>query len=169
MNLLDEYKCLYFESLARKDKINAKASIGITFLTAQISAVIFMIKEVARCFNNTDIYSYLFFDLICLSLALLGRCIYFFIKTFFNYEYRLVPVDGINRYIKRENSLKNTSSANKNIEEMLKRLYSAAAEWNHLMNNKKESYNTRLFGSIIVSFSSIVVTFIFWAIFWSKK
>lgn len=90
MDLLQEYKELYYKEIEHSERLNNKINTCITFLTIQGSAQILLWTQL----KNFEIqwYSILYLILCLTSLTTFIICLYKFYETYSGYEYSYFPI-----------------------------------------------------------------------------
>lgn len=93
INLLEEYKDLYYKEIEFNDRLNNKITTCITFLTVLGSALIYLwtqIKDYNSCW-----YTCIYFIFCILNTVMFIVCIFMFFKTYSGYDRPTFPIKAI--------------------------------------------------------------------------
>ena len=90
MNLLEEYKDLYYKEVEFNDRLNNKITTCITFLTVLGSALILLWTQ----FKNYNLcwYTVIYFMICMVNTIMFGICIKMFIKSYSGYKRPNFPI-----------------------------------------------------------------------------
>lgn len=162
MNLLEEYKDLYYKEIDFNDKLNNKITTCITFLTVLGSALILLWTQ----FKNYNLcwYTFLYLALCIIDTIMFIICIIMFIRAYSGYERPNFPIKEI--ALQNMNVLKNVSSEQKDaamslLENIMAQRFINDAIKNRELNIIKSNRHNRMIKIITVTF---LVTFISFAI-----
>lgn len=92
MNLLQEYKELYYKEIEFSDRLNSKISICITFLTILGSAQIVLWTQLKNFNSSISTNVYIVFCSVTTILFII--CIWKFFKTYSGYHIQMFPIDS---------------------------------------------------------------------------
>ena len=165
MNLLEEYKELYYKELEHSDRLNSKISVSLTLLTIIGGGIIFLFQECVTHFS-TSWHSIILSVLSLISIFKFIQCIYRFFKAYSGYIYSYFPVKGaknnIDILLERTAEIENGDKiADHHIEAMMKRRFIEGALHNNGMNALKHKRHRELGDCIIFTFIIVVVTYLF--------
>lgn len=116
MNLLQEYKELYYKEIEFSDRLNNKITTCITFLTILGSAQILLWTQM----KNFELlwYTGVYLTFCCVSTALFIVCIILFYRSYSGFKTHYFPIRNIAK--QNETILRNISDDQKqNAEKML--------------------------------------------------
>lgn len=93
MNLLEEYKDLYYKEIEFNDRLNNKITTCITFLTVLGSALILLWTQ----FKNYNLcwYTIIYFIFCVINTVMFGICIKMFIQSYSGYKRPNFPIKEI--------------------------------------------------------------------------
>lgn len=172
LNLLAEYKELYYKEIENKNTLNGKIGTSITLITVLCTGQIFIVGIMAQLDLILKTIPIIFFLLELTSAILTIATLYFFLKTYYKYNYDLVSIEEINRIISYNQSLKGTYQ-NSEIEnanyEFLKKYYMDTTIKNRKQNLIKNKFQLKLSTSISLSMVSLFLTYLFWVILIQNK
>ncbi len=163
MNLLQEYKDLYYKEIEHSDRLNIRISTSLTLLTIIGTAEAFIINESISKFSLSW-YSIVLSLLCLINSFTFFQCIYSFYKTYRGFDYSYFPIKGMTEYIEVINQDESIINKENEITEMLKYKFSQDAINNRQENYKKNMSIRRLIIWIFRAFIFIIISFIFWAI-----
>lgn len=105
MDILQEYKELYYKEIEFKDTMNNKIGTSITFLTVLSTGHMFMWDIMIELQVVIHIIPILFLLLEIVSVFFTGVSMYNFYRAYFKYNYHLVSVREIKNTIESNNNL----------------------------------------------------------------
>ena len=162
MNLLEEYKELYYKEIEFSDRLNNKISTCITFLTILGSAQILLWTQ----FKNFELlwYTIVYLFFCSISTILFIVCIGLFFRTYSGYKTQMFPI--------RDYAIQNTNVLNKVIPtqkdkameileiKMAERFINDAIH-NRTLNTEKNNRHRNLIKTIMAAF---IITFLAFAV-----
>lgn len=162
MDLLQEYKELYYKEIEYSDRLNNKMSNCITFLTILGSAQILLWTQL----KNYDLlwYTGVYIVFCSLSTILFIVCIYKFFKTYSGYKTQMFPIKDVaihNMNILNQVDSNQIDDAKKALGLKMAERFINDAINNRNVNTEKNNRHRRLIQNLMASF---VVTFIAFAI-----
>ena len=162
MDLLQEYKELYYKEIEHSERLNNKINTCITFLTILGSAQILLWTQ----FKNFEIkwYSILYIFLCAISLVIFVITIIRFYKTYSGYEYSYFPIKDmaiktIETYQIAADAGDEKDYADKHIYNMYCERFLNDAITNMNCNISKNNKHKKLITFICISFIITVITF----------
>lgn len=162
MNLLEEYKELYYKEIEFNDRLNNKITTCITFLTVLGSALIYLwtqIKEYNFCW-----YTILYLIFCTVNVIMFFICIFMFFMTYSGYDRPTFPIKDVatqNMHVLNNVNPKQKDSAIKLLEEKMAERFINDAIKNRELNVAK---NKKHYWLIRIIMATFVVTFITFAI-----
>lgn len=162
MNLLEEYKDLYYKEIEFNDRLNNKITTCITFLTVLGSALILLWTQ----FKNYNLcwYTTVYFMFCMIDTVMFFICIKMFVKSYSGYNRPTFPIERTAILITNtlntvpENQRENAKSI---LElKMAERFINDAIE-NRKLNDIKSKRHNKMINMIMATF---VITFISFAI-----
>ena len=93
MDLLQEYKELYYKEIEHSERLNNKSNVSITFLTVLGSAQIFLWTQFKTF--ECSVFSIIYLLLCIVSLILFIISAFKFYFTYSGYEYNYFPIDDM--------------------------------------------------------------------------
>ena len=99
MDLLQEYKELYYKELELKDSMSGKIGTSVTLITILCTGHMFMWDIMIRLDFVIHPIPMIFLILEIVSVFYTCLSMYNFYKTYFRYKYRLVSIEGIRESI----------------------------------------------------------------------
>lgn len=111
VDLLEEYKELYYKEIEHSERLNNKISTCITFLTILGSAQVLLWSQLKKFPFNISTIVYLLFCVA--SLVLFGICLYNFVHTFSGYKYNYFPIKDFAEATKTTYEIAGGDSVNK--------------------------------------------------------
>lgn len=162
MNLLEEYKELYYKEIEFNDRLNNKITTCITFLTVLGSALILLWTQV----KDYGLYWYtiLYFVFCTVNTIMFFVCIFMFFKTYSGYDRPTFPIKDIaaqNTRVLNSVAPEQRDKANKLLEQKMAERFVNDAINNRKLNITKSEKHYRLIRMIMATF---IVTFITFAI-----
>lgn len=162
MNLLEEYKELYYKEVEFNDRLNNKITTCITFLTVLGSALILLWTQV----KDYGLYWYtiLYFIFCTVNTIMFFVCIFMFFKTYSGYDRPTFPIKNIatqNTRVLNSVAPEQRDKANKLLEQKMAERFVNDAINNRELNITKSEKHYRLIRMIMATF---IVTFITFAI-----
>lgn len=88
-DLFKLYQKLYFHEIDMREKLNSRIQIPLAIIVAQITLLGYILK----CLTNikSDFYGILVIILFVCTILLIATSIYYFIRSWYNYEYSFLP------------------------------------------------------------------------------
>lgn len=162
MNLLEEYKELYYKEIEFNDRLNNKITTCITFLTVLGSALILLWTQ----FKNYNLCWYTIIYLIfCLvNTIMFGVCIKKFIKSYSGYKRPNFPIKEIaiqNMNVLNSVPKEQHNEVMKSLENVMAQRFANDAIKNRELNKIKSDQHNKLIKIITYTF---IITFITFAI-----
>lgn len=160
MNLLEEYKDLYYKEIEFNDRLNNKITTCITFLTVIGSALIYLwtqIKDYASCW-----YTALYFIFCLINTIMFFICIFMFFSTYSGYDRPTFPIKDIavqNMRVLNSVKLKEKDKANKVLEQKMAERFINDAIHNRELNVIKNKKHYCLIRMIMATFMVTFITF----------
>lgn len=155
MDLLQEYKELYYKEIEHSERLNNKSSMCITFLTALGSAQVLLWTQ----FKTFEIsaYSKIYLILCIISLLFFVISAFKFYYTYSGYSYNYFPIDDmanatIETYNIAGNDKEDIKLADKHIYNMYCERFLNDAITNRNSNIIKNSNHKKLTQIICISF-----------------
>lgn len=165
MDLLQEYKELYYKELELKDSMSGKIGSSITLITALCTGHVFLWDIMLELDFIIKFFPLLFLGLEVCSVIATVASMYYFYKTYLNYNYCLVSISDIKEAIDLNNSqtAKYTTSQiqEANRELLIDTFYTYAVE-NRKENLRKSSNQYKLHYSILIAIVFLILTYITW-------
>ena len=167
MNVLDEYKELYYKEIETTDRLNNKIGTHTTFLTVIATAEILLWKDVFTLDKVWWIWIYIILN--SLSLLTFTICAYYFYKSYTGYKYLYINPQETKKFIDKatEYALENDISeekTNKYISDMFLRSFSKFGIENHHLNIQKNKYQYKFTKWMCISFLIIAIAYSFWIV-----
>ena len=164
MDLLQEYKELYYKEIEHSERLNSKINTAITFLTVLGSAQILLWTQF-KTFEFA-IYSIVYLILCTISLCSFIMSAYRFFKSYSNYSYSYFPINDmakatIQTYNIAGNDKTEIERADKHIYNMYCERFLNDAITNRKVNISKNNNQRKLTQIICISFIITVLTFAF--------
>ena len=168
MDLLSEYRDLYYKEIEHYDRLNGKVSNNLVLLSAVGAGIIFLYQEMFPFVYNI---AYVFF-----ALALLLASISFviavtlFCKAYIGYSYQYFPIKDMYNLIEANLEYAELSGdtvkkkVEENISKKLEDSYIYPAIHNRRQNYEKMKTQRIFTYLIIISFVLIAVTFVVWVV-----
>ena len=169
MDLLQEYKELYYKEIEHSDRLNNKISTCLTILTIIGTAQIFLINELIL--NLSLSWFFIFYFILCLvSSIMCSKCLICFIKAYSGYEYYYFPITGAKNYIDQIKTNESLSDDKQlaYIKEMMERKFINDAIQNRQQNTKKNLLHRNLNIWLVRTFIVVMFSFLFYLIFLSN-
>ena len=107
MDLLQEYKELYYKELELKENMSNKIGTSITFITFLCSGHMFMWNKMLELSFVISFFPALFLLLEISSVFFTIRSMYSFYLTYFKYDYKLISITDMKTRIDYNMSLSN--------------------------------------------------------------
>lgn len=160
MNLLEEYKELYYREIEFNDRLNNKISTCITFLTIIGSALILLWTQ----FKNYELFWYTGVYLVFCSITtiMFCICIFMFFRTYSGYKTQLFPIKTIALQNTRVlNSVANDQKekAKEILELKMAERFINDAIHNRELNTKKNDRHRNLIKMIMATFILAFLSF----------
>lgn len=162
MDLLQEYKELYYKEIEFNDRLNGKISTCITFLTIIGSALILLWTQ----FKNYELlwYTGVYLVFCIISTIMFCICIGMFFRTYSGYKTQLFPIKSIatqNTAVLNSIQTNQKDKANEILELKMAERFINDAIHNRELNIKKNDRHRNLIKMITATF---IVTFLSFAI-----
>lgn len=162
MDLLQEYKELYYKEIEFNDRLNGKISTCITFLTIIGSALILLWTQ----FKNYELlwYTGVYLVFCIISTIMFCICIGMFFRTYSGYKTQLFPIKSIatqNTAVLNSIQTNQKDKANEILELKMAERFINDAIHNRELNIKKNDRHRSLIKMITATF---IVTFLSFAI-----
>lgn len=165
MDLLQEYKDLYYREIEFKDSMNTKIGTSITFLTVLCTGHMFIWDIMVDLNYILHIVPILFLSTEALSVIYTVFSLYNFYKTYFKYEYHLVSAEKIEKAIAKNNSLSAHYSskeiADANYCMMCQTFYDCTVH-NRNENLRKNGHHIKLSSSLVKAIITLIITYTIW-------
>ena len=163
INLLEEYKELYYKETELNDTLNNKITTCITFLTIIGSALILLWTQ----FKNYTLcwYTTIYFIFCVIDTIMFLTCIVMFIKAYSGYKRPTFPIKDIalqNTAILNQVSPTKKDEAMELLENIMAQRFINDAIQNRNLNIIKSKRHNRMIKTITATF---VITFIAFAIY----
>lgn len=165
MDLLQEYKDLYYKEIEFKESMSGKIGTSITFLTILSTGHMFMWDIMTNLNFIFHIIPLIFLAIEILSVFYTGLSMYNFYKSYFKYNYNLVSAQHIKEKLDKNNSLSSKFSSqeiSKANYEMLCNTYLIYTNMNRNENMRKNKCQIRLNSSIIKAIITLILSYIMW-------
>lgn len=162
MNLLEEYKDLYYKEVEFNDRLNNKITTCISFMTVLGSALILLWTQVK--YYGLYWYTILYFIFCTVNTIMFFVCIFMFFKTYSGYDRPTFPIKDIatqNTRVLNSVAPEQRDKANKLLEQKMAERFVNDAINNRKLNITKSEKHYRLIRMIMATF---IVTFITFAI-----
>lgn len=161
MDLLQEYKELYYKEIEFNDRLNNKITTCITFLTILGSAQILLWSQMRFCLNL-----YVIVYIVCsgVSSILFIYCVFLFFRTYSGYKTQLFPIRDtarLNTRVLNEVKPSQKEQALEILETKMAERFINDAIHNRENNIIKNNRHRKLIKTIMLTF---IVTFIAFAI-----
>ena len=160
MNLLEEYKDLYYKDVEFNDRLNNKITTCITFLTVLGSALILSWTQ----FKNYNLcwYTIIYFILCVVNTVMFGICIKMFIKSYSGYKRPNFPIREI--AIQNTNVLNSVPQERQNeiletLENVMAQRFINDAISNRELNKIKSDQHNKMIKMITYTFILTFITF----------
>lgn len=162
MDLLSEYKELYYKEIEHSERLNGKLSTCITFLSIIGGAIVLVWTQL----KNFDFSWYTVFYVVecCISTVLFVVCLFKFIKTYTGYKMHYFPIRDMAVVIQKTYVDNDTQPyADEEIEniiaaQMAQRFVNDAIH-NRKINVEKNRRHRNLIKWISISFLAIFITY----------
>ncbi|WP_304507025.1 hypothetical protein [Anaerotignum sp.] len=165
LNLVAEYKELYYKEIEYKDAMNNKIGTSLTLLTILCTGQTFIIGILTDLNLVFKIIPIIFFLFELVSAVLTLITLYYFLKTYYKNSYYLISIKEIKEKLSYNASLINFYVENE-IEEanciFLKNYFIDKAIQNREQNLIKNKYQMKLSAYMTLAVFSLIITYIFW-------
>lgn len=161
MDLLQEYKDLYYKEIEFNDRLNNKITTCITFLTVLGSGLIFLWSQIKNYQTYWYMGVYLLFCIVATIMFLI--CIFMFFKAYSGYNRPTFPIKST--AIQNTNVLTIVQSEQKDIaiemlgEAMAIRFINDAID-NRKLNTTKSNRHKKLIQMIMATFLVMFIIFV---------
>lgn len=167
IDLLQEYKELYYKEIEHSERLNSKINVCITFLTILGSAQILLwtqLKNFSMC-----IYTYIYFALCIISLVVFVISLFKFYKAYSKYNYCYFPIKKIALVTKETYEIAQNSSnpkkdrkiADHHVYDMYCERYLNDAIVNRNINIIKNDRHKKAVTYVCICFILTIITFSF--------
>lgn len=168
IDLLQEYKELYYHEIEHSERLNSKISTGLTLLITLISGEIVLWMDMFPLHITVLHMVYLF--LCVFSLVPLGLSAKYFVKSYSGYDYQYFPIAKIKLNIEQSIDYSNTISdgkkkLNQHIVNMFQQKFSEDAVHNREQNLLKSENQRLLTVWLITSFVIVIPALTLWIIY----
>lgn len=160
MDLLQEYKELYYKEIEFNDRLNNKISTCITFLTILGSALILLWTQI----KNYQLlwYTGVYLVFCTVSTVMFCVCIFMFFRTYSGYKTQFFPIKKI--AIQNTNVLNTVpndqkEAANQILEIKMAERFINDAIQNRELNTKKNNRHRNLIKMIMATFIVVFLSF----------
>lgn len=165
VDILQEYKELYYQEIEHSERLNAKIGTSLTLLTVLISGEVILWIDMFPIQTNFFHLSYL--TLCSFSMAPLIFSTKFFLKSYAGYDYQYFPIEKIKSNIEKSITHANTledgqNKLDKHISFIFEQKYSEDAIHNRKQNQLKSENQRRLTVWIMASFLIVVPSLALW-------
>ena len=160
MDLLQEYKDLYYKEIEFSDRLNNKISICITFLTIIGSALILLWTQIKNYQLLWYMGIYLVFCVV--STIMFFICIVMFFKTYSGYKTQFFPIKDIalqNTYVLNSVSEAQKEDAYQVLKITMAERFINDAIHNRELNLKKNDKHHSLIRMIMATFIIVFISF----------
>lgn len=168
MDLLQEYKEMYYKEIELNDRLNNKIGTNITFLSIVGTAEILLWKDMFLL-PHTQWWWWVYLALSIISLCLFLLSAYSFYKSYTKYGYEYIEIEKIKKYIERAHEYANKEDISQEktdryIASMLKNQYITIAIENMTLNTKKNNQQYQFTRRICRAFIAVFIAYGFWAV-----
>lgn len=165
MDLLQEYKDLYYKELETKNELNGKMGTSLTLLTIIATGHFFIWDNMVELSIVFHIIPILFLLLeVTAIISSLCSCYYFY-KTYYKYDYRFVSIEKLKKSVDRNLSLFSTYTKKQiwkaNVDMFCDSFYENAVH-NRKLNITKSKNQLNLNICMIISFILLGLTYVMW-------
>lgn len=162
MDLLNEFKELYYKEIEFSERLNNKINACITFLTIIGSAELFLWSKLNNYYLN--IYSIMYISLTSISLIFFFICLYKFIKTYSGHKVHYMPIKEITiatikTYEIAGDIPSRKKMADNHVENMFKQRFINDAIFNREVNINKNNAHRKLLVFIAITFICITIAY----------
>lgn len=161
MDLLQEYKDLYYKEIEYYDRLNNKITTSITFLTILGSGQILLWSQFVGI--SFKWYTILYFILCVISTLLFLICMYKFYRAYSGYQVNYFPIKDmaitIHQIQKIAQSLDDKYKAENYINDMFCERFINDAIHNRNINIQKNKKHKRLSYFICITFILTIITY----------
>lgn len=165
MDLLEEYKELYYKEIESKESMSGKINTSITLLTILCTGHMYMWNIMVKLDFILHIVPLLFLTFELVSVFYTVVSMVNFYKSYFRYSYNLISIEELDKIITKNNSLKAYYSQNE-IDaanyEMLKNTFLHDTIVNRKENLRKNKNQVRLSSSIVKALIFLMITYTMW-------
>lgn len=165
MDLLQEYKELYYKEIEFKESMSNKIGTSITFLTILCTGHMLMWDIMVDLDFIISPLPLLFLLLEIISIYYTGLSMYNFYKAYYKYNYHLIAISEIQKRLDENNSLKKYYSEQEiekaNYDMLCKTFYTYTVI-NRQENIRKNKRQIRLSSSLVKAIASLILTYTMW-------
>ncbi len=167
MDILGEYKELYYKEIETTDRLNNKIGTHTTFLTVIATAEILLWKDVFTLDKVWWIWLYIILN--SLSLLTFAVCAYYFYKSYTGYKYLYINPQETKKFIDKAISYAGENNISKEktdeyISNMFLRTFSKFEIENHRLNIQKNKYQYKFTKWMCISFLILAIAYSFWIV-----
>ena len=166
MDILQEYKDLYYKELEICDRLNNKIGTALTLLSIIGAGQIILWKDIYLIkFEECSHLLYLVLSAISLIIYIIAIC--FFKKAYTGYKYEYLPISGINEYVENSKNYVELNGISENqmnnyIANMFTRKYINNTIINRKHNLTKIKYQYKLTRYICFAFIALFLAYSVW-------
>ena len=165
IDLLEEYKELYYKEIEYSERLNSKINICITFLTILGSAQILLWTQLKE--SNIIYYTIIYIILCIASLFVFIMSLFVFYKAYSKYNYCYFPIKDMalktietyNIAKTSQNPKKNSKKADNHVYNMFCERYLNDAITNRNINIIKNDRHKKVVTYICICFILTIITF----------
>lgn len=160
MNLLEEYKDLYYKEIEFNDRLNNKITTCITFFTVLGSALIFLWSKLKD--YEIDWYTILYLLFCIIDTIMFLTCIFMFFRTYSGYDRPTFPIRDIavqNTKVLNRVTSSQKEEANQLLEQIMAERFIIDAIENRKLNKIKNRKHYILIRMIMATFIVVFLTF----------
>lgn len=164
VDLLEDYKELYYKEIEYTERLNSKINTCITFLTIIGSGVILVWSQFGEVYSSEYFWTYL---ILCgVSSVSFIFCIIFFYKAYTGYEIHYFPIKDMaiacnETYKLVYKGLIEREQAEKHVKNMMSERYLNDAIHNREQNSLKNKRHRRLIHFVAITFIILLTSYAF--------
>ena len=170
MDLLSEYKELYYKEIEHSERLNNKIPTSITFLSIAGTGIIFLGREAFPFLCRLSNIAFMMF--LVMSVALFAVSLVKFYIAYTNYSYNYFPInDAKSRVDEGQRLIQSTRDDNtekevyKNICQKFADAFISAAIHNRVENARKSKNHNSFIMWVFATLISVFIAFFIWALF----
>lgn len=158
MDLLQEYKELYYKEMEFSNKLSEKINICITFLTILGSGQVLLWTQSLEF--EISVYTSIYFVMCCISTGLFITCLFKFYKAYSGYKTQYFPIKAMARAVKETYYIANKKeAADKHVYDMFCERYINDAIHNREVNKEKNNNHKVLISWICRAFVFLIISY----------